>query len=71
VSRARPRARTIVRPSAVAASGAPPITVVGSVQRPGSRSEPSVRPEATSIRASVVAAPLGVAVYSDRHPAAG
>ena len=71
VARAPARARTIVRPSAVAASGAPPITVAGSVQRPGSRSEPSVRPEVTSIRARVVAAPLGVAVYSDRHPAAG
>ena len=44
VSRAPARARTSVRPSAVAASGAPPITVAGSVQRPGSRSERSVRP---------------------------
>ena len=70
-SRAPARARTIVRPSAVAASGAPPITVVGRVQRPGSRSEPMVRPEVTSIRATVVAAPLAVAVYSDRHPTAG
>ena len=60
-----------MRPSAVAASGAPPITVAGSVQRPGRRSERSVRPLGTSTRATVVAAPVGVAVYSDRQPAAG
>ena len=36
-SRALARVRTSVRPSAVAASGATPITVAGSAQRPGSR----------------------------------
>jgi hypothetical protein len=62
VSRAPARARTSVRPSAVAASGAPPLTVAGRVQRPGRRSEPVGRPVSTSTRATVVAEPLGVAV---------
>ena len=70
-SRAPARARTSVCPSAVAASGAPPITVAGRVQRPGSRSERSARPVDTSTRAMVVAAPAGVAVNSARQPAAG